>query len=93
MSEQIDNLVVDFRKALADVGASLDNIAADEQRMADQITALVAQIAEIRAAGGTLSDVDFEKLTVFRNDLVAMAARTKAVADAQPDPVPAPAAA
>ncbi len=90
MSEQVDTLVADLRKGLSDVGSSLDNIAADEQRQADQITALVQQIADLRAAGGPLSDADFESLTVFRNDLVAMAARTKAIADAQPDPVPAP---
>lgn len=89
MSEIIDSLVVDYKKALADIGSALDNIAADEQRLADQITILAQQIADLIAAGGTLGAADLEALSTFRNDLVATAARTKQIADAQPDPVPA----
>lgn len=86
MSEQVDSLVTDFNKAFADLSASLDNIAADEQRLADQITALTKQIADILAAGGTLSAADFDALSVVRNAAVAMAAKTKGIADAVPEP-------
>lgn len=89
MSEVVDSLVVDLRAALASVGDSLTNIAADEQRQADQITALTKQIVDLIAAGGTPGTADIEALTTFRNDLVAMAARTKAIADAVVDPAPA----
>lgn len=86
MSEQIDGLVTDFNKAFADMGTALDNIATDEANLAKQIDALVKQIADLMAAGGTLSAADFEALSNVRNAAVAMAERTKAVADAVPDP-------
>lgn len=89
MSEVVDSLVVDLRAALTDLGGSLTNIAADEQRQADQITALTKQIADLIAAGGTPGAADIEALTTFRNDMVAMAARTKQLADSVPDPAPA----
>ncbi len=89
MSEQIDTLVKELRAALTDVGSALDNIAADEQRLADQITALTKQVADLIAAGGTLGNAEFDKLVAFRNDLVTTAAKTKAIADAVPEPAPA----
>ncbi len=91
MSEQIDGLVTDFTKAFADMGAALDNIAADEANLAKQITALQTQIEAMIAAGGTLGEADFEALNQVRIAAVNMAARTKAIADAVPDPVPPPA--
>lgn len=91
MSEQIDSLVTDFNKAFADMAAALDNIAADEASLATQIDALVKQVGDLIAAGGTLSAADFEALSVVRNAAVAMAEKTKGIADAVPDPVPPPA--
>lgn len=91
MSEQIDSLVVDFNKAFADMSAALANIAADEANLAKQIDALVKQVADLVAAGGTVSAADLEALSVVRNAAVDMAARTKGIADAVPDPAPPPA--
>lgn len=88
MSEQIDNLVTDFNKAFADMGAALDNIAADEANLAKQIDVLFKQIADLIAAGGTLGEADAEKLNVVRIAALAMAERTKSIADAVPDPPP-----
>ncbi len=90
MSKQIDDLVVDFSKAFADLSAALDNIAADETRLAQQIDALFKQIADLIATGGTLGAEDLEKLSVLRNTAVAMAAKTQQIADSQPDPVAPP---
>lgn len=91
MSEQIDSLVTDFNAAFADMSAALVNIAADEANLAKQIDALVKQVGDLIAAGGTLSAADFDALTAVRNTAVDMAAKTKGIADAVPDPVPPPA--
>ncbi len=90
MSEVIDNFVTGVNAAFDGMKVSLTNIAADEDRLAKQITALFQQIADIIAAGGTLSDADLEKLTVLGNKATEMAASTKAIADAVPDPPPPP---
>lgn len=86
MSEQVDTLVTELRTALTSIGGSLDNIAADEQRLADQATVLTKQIEDLIAAGGTLGAADFEKLVTFRNDLVATATKTRGIADAVAEP-------
>ncbi len=92
MSEVIDNFVADARKSTAEMKESLTNIAADEDRLVKQYEAIKKQLDDVLANGSPLSDKDLEALTVFGNDLRAVSASSRAIADAQPDPVVAPAA-
>ncbi len=90
MSEVIDNFVIDARKSMAETSAALTNIAADEDRLVKQYEAIKKQFDEVLANGSPMSDKDLEALTVFGNELRAVAASSKAIADAQPDPVAPP---
>lgn len=89
MSEVVDNFVKDARKSMQETSDSLKNIAADEDRLVRQFEGLTRQYNELLANGGVISNADLEALTVFGNDLRSVAASSRAIADAQPDPAPA----
>lgn len=82
MSEITDSSAATLA-ALAQIGTSLDNVAADEANLAKQIQDLKDQI------GGGLSPDDKKALQSVLDAATAMAARTKSIADAVPD-LPAP---
>ncbi len=89
MSDNVDNFITDARASMATTTASLKNIAADEDLLVKKYDGLLKQYEEVLANGVPMSNADLEKLTVFGNDLRAVAAASKAIADALPEPVPA----
>lgn len=83
--DQMSQQVEDFKKAVdaafKDISDSLDNIVKDEEGLAKQI-------ADFIAAQGSLSPPDLATLTTIAQNAVAMADRTKSIADNVPDSAP-----
>ena len=79
MSEVIDNFKRDVDAAFQTADDALANIQADEAKLAKDL-------ADFIKSGPAVSGEDLEKLTVLRNRAVAMADKTKSIADSIPDP-------
>jgi hypothetical protein len=84
--EKIMSKITDFSTVVQAqfdaVTSSLDNIVSDEANLAKQISDLQAQIA---AGGSTLTPEDQAALDTLAANAMALATKTKGIADSVPD--------